>query len=183
MSDGRHHLHGGTNGFDKRLWDSRAADDRVTFQLRSDDGDGGYPGQLDATVTYSLDDACGLTVEYTAVATGAATVVNLTQHAYFNLSGCSRPIFDTAMQIEADAILATDADNVPTGELRHVEGTRFDFRVPRPLAPPGATAATCVQRKEEVGGGGAEISHGGARQRLTANVCSVHLAARAAVQI
>ena len=141
-SGGRHHLHGGANGFDKRLWDSRAHADRVTFQLRSEDGDGGYPGRLDATVTYRLSDEAGLTIEYVAVVDGAPTVVNLVNHAYFNLSGLAAPIFGTELHLAADAYLATDSDSIPTGERVPVRGTRFDFTAARPLAPAGTTDAT-----------------------------------------
>ena len=144
---GRHHLPGGAHGFDKRLWDSRAHGDRVTFQLRSEDGDGGYPGQLNATVTYRLSDDVGLTIEYVAVVEGAATVVNLVNHAYFSVSGLTAPIFGTELAVHADAYLATDADSIPTGELVPVGGTRFDFTTPRPLAPPGTTDATCVHAR------------------------------------
>jgi len=139
---GEHHLHGGYGGFDKQLWDSRATADAVTFQLRSPADDAGFPGTLHTTVTYRLTDGDGLTVDYTAVVGDAPTVVNLTQHAYFNLSGLSHPIFGTELTVHADSILATDNDSIPTGLLLPVAGTRFDFTQPRPLGTPGVDAAT-----------------------------------------
>ncbi|RZJ00127.1 MAG: galactose mutarotase [Brevundimonas sp.] len=130
-NDGDHHLHGGDAGFDQRLWAVTAFDPpgSLTLNLISEDGDEGYPGRLETTCRFTLDDA-GLTIFFEAK-TDRATVVNLTNHAYFNLSGADgRSALDHALTLQADAFTPVDAGLIPTGEFRPVAGTPFDFREP-----------------------------------------------------
>src|SRR5262245_58322433 len=136
-NNGPNHLHGGKKGFDKMVWKAEAADlgDRKTVVLKytSKDGEEGYPGNLDVTVTYVLNDANEWQIAYKATA-DKATPVNLTQHAYFNLGGHdSGPILDHLMKIEADYYTPTDATLIPTGKIDPVEDTPFDFRSPTPI--------------------------------------------------
>jgi len=124
------HLHGGPDGFDKRVWQAEArGDDTVAMRLHSPDGDQGYPGDLDATVTFSFSDG-RLTLAYYAMCS-ADTVINLTNHAYFNLSGCQRDVLDHELAIRAKCFTPMDHTLIPTGELRPVAGTPFDFTSPR----------------------------------------------------
>ncbi len=127
-------LHGGPTGFNTRLWDAKvvsgADGDALELTYVSKDGEEGYPGTMHAKVVFSLRADGGLVMDYSAT-TDAPTVVNLTNHAYFNLAGEGSPtILDHQMQIEADAFTPVDATLIPTGELRPVEGTPFDFRKP-----------------------------------------------------
>jgi len=128
------HLHGGKVGFDKVLWSARPAvvDDTPTLELhyRSLDGEEGYPGNLDVTVTYTLRTDNALCVDYRAI-TDRATPVNLTQHSYFNLKGEGRgDILDHVLQLKASRFTAVNAGLIPTGELAAVAGTPFDFTTP-----------------------------------------------------
>ena len=136
-NNGPNHLHGGKKGFDKMVWKAEAADlgDRKTVVLKytSKDGEEGYPGTLDVTVTYVLNDANEWQIAYKAT-TDKATPINLTQHAYFNLGGHdSGTILDHLMKIEADYYTPTDATLIPTGKIDPVEDTPFDFRSPTPI--------------------------------------------------
>lgn len=129
------HLHGGSDGFDQRLWDvaevGRDADAAwVRLTLASPDGDAGYPGALHASATYTLTPDA-LTIAYVAT-TDAPTVVNLTNHAFFDLGGQGEALRHL-LTIEADAFLPVDATSIPTGERRAVAGTPFDFRTPRAI--------------------------------------------------
>ncbi|TDD20615.1 aldose epimerase family protein [Nonomuraea diastatica] len=128
INNGAHSLHGGTDGFDRRVWTiAGRTDSSVMLALTSPDGDQGYPGALTATVTYTLaDDAIRL--DYAAKA-DAPTVVNLTNHSYFNLKG-SGDVLDHVIQMEAEHYLPVDEGKIPTGELAPVKGTPFDFTEP-----------------------------------------------------
>ncbi len=124
------HLHGGSDGFDQRLWDVAEVgqDDGaawVHLTLTSPDGDAGYPGTLHASATYTLTPDA-LTIRYAATS-DAATVVNLTNHAFFDLGGQGEALRHL-LTIEADQFLPVDATSIPTGERRAVAGTPFDFR-------------------------------------------------------
>lgn len=137
-NDATNSLHGGTEGFDKRNWRIVSVAGgpvaRAVLALTSPDGDQGYPGRLEVTVTYSLDDAGDLTIAFDA-STDAPTVVNLTNHAIFNLAGEGAP-GGTArhrLTIPARAYTPVDARLIPTGELRPVAGTVFDFRAGRAI--------------------------------------------------
>jgi aldose 1-epimerase len=133
-NDGPNSLHGGSKGFDKRVWSASAFEDAagpgVKLTYVSADGEEGYPGQLTAHVTYQLRNDNSLTIAYDATTT-APTPVNLTNHSYFNLSGDpSRTILDHVLRIDADRFTPVDATLIPTGELRDVAHTPFDFRKP-----------------------------------------------------
>ena len=130
-NDGEHHLHGGAGGFHKVKWTASVDGDTLQLSYRSPDGEQGYPGNLDATVTYLLNDDNELVVRYRAV-TDKPTPVNLTQHSYFNLAGEGN-ILDHMLTIDADAFVAIDAASIPLGTLAPVTGTPFDFRTPRPI--------------------------------------------------
>ncbi|MDT0508503.1 aldose epimerase family protein [Novosphingobium sp. MMS21-SN21R] len=139
LNNGANSLHGGTAGFDKRVWLVRSISSgpvaSVVLSLHSPDGDQGYPGAVDATVTYSLDEGGSLTIVFGA-ATTKPTIINMTNHALFNLAGDGS--VDGAMAqkltIPAAAYTPVDATLIPTGELRPVSGTAFDFRNGRVLA-------------------------------------------------
>ena len=127
-NDGGNSLHGGEIGFDKRVWSARAQDGAVELAYRSSDGEEGYPGNLDVRVRYSLDESNALRIDYTAK-TDAPTVLNLTNHSYFNLSGEGEgAIYDHILMLNADHYTPTDAGQIPTGEIAPVAGTPFDFR-------------------------------------------------------
>jgi aldose 1-epimerase len=126
VNNGANALHGGLRGFDKRVWKATAKADAVEFTYRSAAGEEGYPGQLDVTVTYTLTAGNELRIDYLAAAS-EDTVANLTNHAYFNLSG-EATILDHVVRIDADRFTPVDAGLIPTGELRGVAGTPFDFR-------------------------------------------------------
>ncbi len=128
------HLHGGRRGFDKVVWESegfvRGGEVGVRFRHVSPDGDEGFPGRLDMTVTYRLTDANALRIDYEAT-TDKPTPVNLTHHSYFNLAGHEAgPILDHVLTIAADAVTPVDRGLIPTGALLPVRGTPFDFTKP-----------------------------------------------------
>lgn len=129
------HLHGGNEGFDRRLWTAALRPEAGQLELKyiSPDGEENYPGTLDVTVTYALSNDNALTIHYTAVS-DKDTLCNLTNHAYFNLSGeGSGQVLDHEVMIAADRFTVTDENLIPTGELRSVEGTPFDLRGGAPL--------------------------------------------------
>ena len=134
LNDGPNTLHGGTNGFFAKVWEVKhATDSSLELQYISPDGDAGYPGTLEATVTYTVTSENGLEIAYHAT-TDKATVVNLTNHAYFNLSGeGDSTILDHLLTIRADGYTPVDETLIPTGEITPVEGTPFDFRQPTPI--------------------------------------------------
>lgn len=126
-NEGRNQLHGGKVGFHKKLWRFTCAPGAVTFLLDSPDGEEGFPGNLHAEVTYSLSGDT-LTVDYRALS-DADTVVNLTNHAYFNLAGHDGgPVTDHRLTVHASAYTPAGNGNVPTGEIAPVEGTPLDLR-------------------------------------------------------
>ena len=130
-NDGPNHLHGGVNGFDRVVWTVEPMEGKEDSSLKltylSKDGEEGYPGNLNVTVIYTLTQDNSLEVSYEAT-TDKATVINLTQHAYFNLTGdFSKDILDHDVVINADAFLPVDETLIPTGEIKKVEGTPFDF--------------------------------------------------------
>jgi aldose 1-epimerase len=132
-NEGLNHLHGGRVGYDKVLWTARGTDDAVVLSYVSAEGDEGYPGALSVEVAYLLTDEDRLTIDYRA-RTSKPTHVNLTHHSYFNLSGeALREITDHELAIDADWYLPTDAEQIPTGQLRDVAGTPFDFRTPHKI--------------------------------------------------
>jgi aldose 1-epimerase len=138
LSDGANSLHGGQHGFDTFVWDVEAASSTaLTLTRVSHDGEEGYPGSLRVAVTYSIDDAGGLRMDYVAT-TDAPTIVNLTNHAYFNLRGdCAGDVYDHSVWLNASAYTPVDDGLIPTGEIASVDGTRFDFRQPRSIGQEG----------------------------------------------
>lgn len=130
-------LHGGTSGFNQKVWDVRETSGPGTAGLRLDlispDGDQGYPGALTTTVTYTLDNQNRLTIGYEAT-TDKPTVLNLTNHTYWNLAGeTSGTVYDQRLMINADRYTPTDSTQIPTGDLTPVRGTPFDLRAATPI--------------------------------------------------
>jgi aldose 1-epimerase len=135
-NNGKNSLHGGKVGFDKKLWTAQevpSGADRATveFKYTSKDGEEGYPGNLNVTVRYTLTDANEWIIEYAGV-TDKKTVVNLTNHSYFNLAG-SGDVTNHEIEIEADQYTPVDAELIPTGEIAPVKGTPLDFTTPHKI--------------------------------------------------
>ncbi|PVE24259.1 galactose-1-epimerase [Microvirga sp. KLBC 81] len=131
-NEGPNQLHGGSRGFGTRLWSIvEHSESSVTLSLVSDDGDMGYPGRLVATCTYTLLPSATVRIELTAI-TDRPTPVNLTTHGYFNLDG-SADILSHHLMIAADYITPTYPDLIPTGEIRRVADTAYDFTSLRPI--------------------------------------------------
>jgi len=131
-NEGENSLHGGIKGFDKAVWTAKEIDGGKALELSylSKDGEEGFPGNLAVKVTYSLNDENELKIDYTAT-TDKDTVVNLTNHSYFNLAGQGEgDVLDHVVTINADRFTPVDSKLIPTGELRSVAGTPFDFRTP-----------------------------------------------------
>jgi aldose 1-epimerase len=128
-NNGANTLHGGKQGFDKVLWSATVLEDRNGLELKylSKDGEEGYPGNLNVTVRYVLEEDNTLHIEYEAT-TDATTVVNLTNHAYFNLTASREDILKHQVMLNCDTFLPVDAGLIPTSELRKVENSPFDFR-------------------------------------------------------
>ncbi len=125
-------LHGGNLGFDKKFWKTRIVqageNPAIELKLLSPDGDEGFPGNLDAAILYTVTQDDELRIDYTAV-TDKTTVINLTNHGYFNLTGSAEnSILDHVLTINADTFIPTDDAGLPTGEMRDVSGTPMDFR-------------------------------------------------------
>jgi aldose 1-epimerase len=134
---GANHIHGGREGFQNVLWDAEPlrAKDGVGVVLRhvSPDGHEGYPGRLDVTVTYKLTDDNALSIEY-AAKTDKPTVINLTNHAYWNLAGAgSGDVLNHVLTLNADRYLPSDKAKIPTGEIKSVKDTVMDFTTPQTI--------------------------------------------------
>lgn len=128
QNDGENTLHGGPQGFDKKVWTAREAGDKLELSYLSKDGEAGFPGNLKVTVTYRLSDKNELRIDYSA-SSDRDTVINLTSHGYFNLKGVgSGDVLSHQVMINADRFTPVDRTLIPTGELRPVTGTPFDFR-------------------------------------------------------
>ncbi len=146
-NNGPNHLHGGTVGFDKKLWspgETRISPEGIALELtyRSVDGEEGYPGNLDVTVRYTLTEEDEFRIDYRAV-TDQPTVLNLTNHSYFNLAGRG-DILGHELQLLCDRYTLVDGTLIPTGELAPVAGTALDFREPQPIGARGMEAGLHV---------------------------------------
>jgi aldose 1-epimerase len=135
-NDGANHLHGGWRGFDKALWTGEPVNESgipgVAFTYVSADGEEGYPGRLEVRVTYTLAADGVLLVRYRATC-DRATIINLTQHSYFNLGARAGDVLDHVLTVNASRFTPVDGNLIPTGELRSVAGTPFDFRAAMPI--------------------------------------------------
>ncbi len=135
-NDGKNSLHGGNKGFDKVVWDASIGDTStpaLTLHYMSKDGEEGYPGNLHVTVQYTLTNDDELKIEYNAE-TDKPTPVNLTNHSYFNLTGdVSNTILNHTLMIDADNYTPVDSTLIPTGEIKSVKGTPFDFTTPQKI--------------------------------------------------
>ena len=131
-NDGRNSLHGGREGFDKKWWRGEALEaeneDAVLLTYVAHDGEEGYPGKMRVQVTFAWDDACRLSIRYLAQS-DKDTVINLTNHAYYNLAG-KGDILNHTLQVNADCVTDVDAELIPTGAYLPVDGTPLDLRVP-----------------------------------------------------
>ncbi|WP_134090241.1 aldose epimerase family protein [Olivibacter sp. XZL3] len=128
-NDGENSLHGGNNGVYDKVWNAEQVDEKtLKLTYHAADGEAGYPGNVDMTVVYTLNDDTGLAIDYNAT-TDMTTVLNLTNHAYFNLNGeGDSTILDHELTINADKITPVDETLIPTGKFMEVTGTPFDFR-------------------------------------------------------
>ncbi|HEY1380181.1 MAG TPA: aldose epimerase family protein [Gemmataceae bacterium] len=154
VNNGPNALHGGKKGFDKKVWEFRKGEQvpgfpSVDLHYRSPDGEEGYPGNLDAYVSYRLGDDNDLRIDYFAT-TDKPTLVNLTNHSYFNLAGQGKgTILDHVVFMEADQYTPVDDTLIPTGELKSVKGTPFDFTTPHAIG----------ERIKQVGGNPVGYDH------------------------
>lgn len=132
INNNGNHIHGGRVGFNKKYWTATPIDGNepaLKLHYTSPDGEEGYPGTLSVEVTYTLQKDNALRIDYRAT-TDKPTIVNLTNHAYFNLSGLRRDVLDNELMVNANTYLPTDKTQIPTGERRPVAGTPFDFTKP-----------------------------------------------------
>ncbi len=135
-NDGPHHLHGGPDGFSTRIWESEVTPHLIRFSRQSPDGEAGYPGNLHVSVTFELTPNNAIDIRYEAN-TDAPTILNLTNHAYFNLAHEGAPsIADHEITIPAERFVQPSATVEPTGELPLIAGTPLDFRQPRAIDTP-----------------------------------------------
>ena len=135
VNNGPNHLHGGTKNFANRLWESRVETNRVVMSLLSEDGDQNYPGELNVEAVFDFDDDNALEITYLAK-TDKTTVVNLTNHVYFNLAGDgSGSILDHELRLNSSKILEMNERQIPTGKLLDAAGTPQDFREFRSFRP------------------------------------------------
>jgi len=134
INNNENHLHGGPEGFNNQVWEVKAVDQSsISMNYFSKDGEMGYPGNLDVLVKYSLNNENELLISYKAT-TDKSTPVNLTNHAFFNLAGeASGTINDHLLRLNADHFTPVDETLIPLGENRSVEGTPFDFRIPKTI--------------------------------------------------
>lgn len=150
-NDGPNHLHGGKTGFNLRMWKAEPLPEAGALRLtyHSPDGEEGYPGNLTATVLYSVIDGNTLSIDYTATS-DQDTVCNMTNHVYFNLAGhASGDVLNQYISIAADKYTESDRESLPTGVLRDVSGTPMDLRAPTPI---GQRIDDSFQTLQEAGG-------------------------------
>ena len=133
LNNGVNTLHGGIRSIDKQVWKARVMNDAISFSITVPDGENGYPGNLKLKVVYSLREDNSIAIDYTAT-TDKTTVINVTNHTYFNLTGDpNNKILDHELMINADRFTPVDSTLIPTGELRAVKGTPFDFTLPKSI--------------------------------------------------
>jgi aldose 1-epimerase len=130
-NDGNNHLHGGKRGYDKRIWKARICGEKLCLTLHSPDNEEGYPSAVSIEVAYSFDEESSFNIEYHAVSDGD-TIINLTSHCYFNLNG-QRDVLSHKMKIYSDYFTPADAGSIPTGEIKSVKGTPFDFTMTKTI--------------------------------------------------
>lgn len=131
---GKHILHGGHSGFDKRIWDAEIIDEsKLQLSLLSENRDQNFPGNLKLTVTYELNEDNELSIHYFATC-DKTSPINLTSHTYFNFTGKQETILNHELQIDADSILESDEDLIPTGKYKPIENTPFDFRLRKKIS-------------------------------------------------
>ncbi len=133
-NDGNNSNHGGWNGFNKKIFDYTISENQLIFTLKSKDGEGGFPGNLDFTVCYSFSENNELNIDYTIIS-DKETIFNPTNHAYFNLTGRKNNLPDHDLQVFADQYLEMDPEFLPTGKILPVSGTTYDFRSFRKITP------------------------------------------------
>ncbi|MDP4644597.1 MAG: galactose mutarotase [Opitutales bacterium] len=136
-NNGPNHMHGGVKGFNKKLWKGTASvingEPQLKLTYTSPDGEEGFPGKLEITTTYTLTTDNGLQIQYEAT-TDKPTICNITHHSYWNIGGPdSKSILEQELQMFADTYNPTDENYIPTGEIRSVAGTPFDFSQPKPI--------------------------------------------------
>ena len=137
QNNGANHLHGGVKGFDKRVWQATETTNGLRLEYLSADGEENYPGTLNVAVDYSLNDENALRIDYHAT-TDRDTIINLTNHSYFNLGGeGTGDILGHELVLHADSFTPVSDALIPTGEIRSVEGTRMDFRNGRVIGEGG----------------------------------------------
>jgi len=133
LNNGENHLHGGIEGFDRKIWDAESVETdngpALKLSYLSEDMEEGYPGNLNLTVTYTLTNNNALKIDYEAV-TDKATPINFTHHSYFNLTACKQDVRGHEVMIDADRYVIVDESLIPTGDLPVVEGTLMDFTTP-----------------------------------------------------
>ncbi len=128
INNGVNHLHGGSGGFNNRIWDSKIDGDKVIMTLQSADGDQNYPGNLSVEATFSFDEEYALTITYSAKS-DKTTAVNMTNHAYFNLSGGHEPnILGHELKLNSTKVLEMNENQIPSGTALDIAGTAMDFR-------------------------------------------------------
>jgi len=131
---GKHLLHGGYSGFDKRIWDAEIiGESKLQLSLLSEDGDQNFPGNLKVSVIYELSEDNELSIQYFATC-DKSSPINLTSHSYFNFTGKQETILNHELQIDSDNILESDEDLIPTGKYKPIENTPFDFRLGKKIS-------------------------------------------------
>lgn len=131
---GKHTLHGGYSGFDKRVWDAEIIDDsKLRLSLLSNDGDENFPGNMTVSVCYELNDKNELAINYSATC-DKTSPINLTSHTYFNFTGGEENILNHELQIDSDQILENNTELIPTGNYIDVDNTAFDFRAQKKIS-------------------------------------------------
>lgn len=148
QNEGKKHAHGGFAGFDKKIWNGKIYKDAVEFTYISKDGEEGYPGSVTVTVKYKLEDGGALRICYRAVST-ADTIINLTNHTYFNLAGhASGKVYQHKLQIYGKFYLESDENLIPTGQILAVAGTPFDFTCEKAIGQDILDDTPMIQRNQ-----------------------------------